>query len=218
MLSNCTILAVGHVSGGATKVTDGMALSLHIPKRLLKRIVWAVVFTTAGIAMAAYFGYRRFTLLPEVALAPKAGWEAMVVERVHQSATREGRTEWSLDAATAQYQVSEKKVLLTDLFVTFFTRDDQKVHLTSRHGTVRTDSHDMEAHGHVVIYNDAYRLETEKMAYSHDSRTITSDAPVKITGPAGDLMADSLILDLNTNRLVMRGHVHGTLASNETNN
>ena len=99
---------------------------------------------------------------------------------------------------------------------TFFTRDDQKVYLTARHGTVMTDSHDMEAHGNVVIYNDTYRLETEKMTYSHGSRVITSDDPVKIDGQAGDLTADSLRMDLNTNRLVMRGHVRGTLVSNQT--
>jgi hypothetical protein len=67
----------------------------------------------------------------------------------------------------------------------------------------------------VVILNEAYRLETDIIAYSHGQRVISSDSPVKITGQAGDLMADSLKLDLNTNRLVMKGHVHGTLAARE---
>jgi LPS export ABC transporter protein LptC len=180
-----------------------------------KRIRWAVLFVAAGIAVAAYFGYRRLAPLPEAVLAPRAGLEAMVVERVHQSATREGRTEWSLDAATARYQLSEKKVLLTDLSVTFFTRDDRKAYLTARNGAVWTDSHDMEAQGDVVIFNDAYRLETEKISYAHGPRIISSQDPVMITGQAGNLMADSLTLDLTTNRLVMRGHVRGTLAAPE---
>jgi LPS export ABC transporter protein LptC len=194
----------------------GMAASPHSPHRLLKRIALAVALVAAGIAAAAYFGYRRLSPLPELAVSPRPGLETMRVERVHQSATREGRTEWSLDAATAQYLLNEKKVLLTDLSVTFFTRDDQQVYLTARRGTLMTDSHDMEAHEEVVIYNDAYRLETEKMAYAHAARMITSDVPVKISGQAGELLADSLAVDLRANRLVMRGHVHGTLASNET--
>jgi LPS export ABC transporter protein LptC len=193
-----------------------MTAFLRIPQRSWKRVVLSVFLVAVGIATAAYLGYRRLSPLPELAVSPHSGMEAMVVERVHQSATREGRTEWSLDAATAQYRLPEKKVLLTELSVTFFTRDDQKVYLTARHGTVSTDSHDMEAHENVVIYNDAYRLEAEKMAYSHASRVIASDDPVKITGQAGDLAADSLTLDLNTNRLVMRGHVHGTLVATET--
>jgi LPS export ABC transporter protein LptC len=193
-----------------------MTVSLPIFRRFWKRIVLAAFFVAAGIAATVYFGYRQLSPLPELAVPGNTGLEAVVVERVHQSATRDGRTEWSLDAATGQYRLSEKKVLLTDLFVTFFTRDDQKVYLTARHGTVMTDSHDMEAHGNVVIYNDAYRLETEKMTYSHGSRVIASDGPVKINGQAGDLTADSLTMDLNANRLVMRGHVRGTLLSSRT--
>jgi len=212
-----------HFSGlGAAPETEqnefagGMTVSLHIFSRSWKRIVLIVFFVTVGIAATAYFGYRRLSPLPGLAVPSTTGLEAVVVERVHQSATREGRTEWSLDAATGQYRLSEKKVLLTDLFVTFFTRDDQKVFLTARHGTVMTDSHDMEAHGNVVIYNDTYRLETEKMTYSHGSRIITSDDPVRIKGQAGDLTADSLTMDLKANRLVMRGHVRGTLVSSQT--
>jgi LPS export ABC transporter protein LptC len=182
----------------------------------MKRIIRAGVFLAAGIAAAVYFGYRQLAPLPQLTLAPKAGREEMVVEGVHQSATRDGRTEWSLNAATAQYRMTEKKVLLTDLAVTFFTRDDQKVYLTAREGTVMTDSHDMETRGRVVIYNDLYRLETETMAYVNGSRMITSDVPVKITGPAGELMADSLAIDLNANRLVMKGHVQGILAASKT--
>lgn len=192
-----------------------MTISLPTFRRFWKRIGLVVFCVAVGIAAASYFGYRHLSPLPERAVSSDPGQEAMRVERVHQSATRDGRTEWSLDAATGQYRLSEKKVLLTDLFVTFFTRDDQKVYLTARHGTLMTDSHDMEAHGNVVIYNDAYRLETEKMTYSHGSRVIASDDPVKINGQAGDLTADSLTMDLKTNHLVMRGHVRGTLVSSQ---
>jgi lipopolysaccharide export system protein LptA len=89
------------------------------------------------------------------------------------------------------------------------------VYLTAQNGTVRTDSHDMEARNDVVVYNDLYRLETEQMNYAQASRRITSDTPVKITGQAGEITADALAMDLNTNRLVMRGHVRGTLSSPE---
>jgi hypothetical protein len=45
---------------------------------------------------------------------------------------------------------------------------------------------------------------------------ITSDVPVKIIGPAGEIMADSLAMDLNANRFVMKGHVQGILAASKT--
>jgi LPS export ABC transporter protein LptC len=193
-----------------------MAIPPHRTRQLLKRIVLAAVLVAAGIAAAVYLAYRQLAPIPELAVLPKAGLEEMVVEGVHQSATREGRTEWSLDAASAQYRLPEKKALLNDLSVTFFTRDEQKVYLTARQGTVMTDTHDMEAHGNVVIYNDLYRLETETISYAHGPRMITSDVPVKIIGPAGELLADSFAMDLNANRLVMKGHVQGILAARQT--
>jgi LPS export ABC transporter protein LptC len=186
------------------------------PRRLTRTVV-AVMILTAATAAVVYFGRQRLVSVVEPEPAPKTGSEAMVAERVHQSATRDGRTEWSLDAASAQYLLPEKKVLLKDLFVTFFTQDGQKVYLTARNGVVNKDSHDMEAHDDVVVYNDLYRLETERMNYAQGPRQITSDTPVKITGQAGEVLADSLAMDLNSNQLEMKGNVRGTLVSSDPN-
>ncbi len=192
-----------------------MPIPQRATRRRLTRAVLAVTIVIVATAAAAYFIRQRLIAVVEPGPAPKAGSETMVAERIHQSATRDGRTEWNLEAGSAQYLLSEKKVLLQDLFVTFFTRDGQTVYLTARNGTVRTDSHDMEARDDVVVYNDLYRLETEQMNYEQASRRITSDTPVKITGQAGEITADALVMDLNTNRLVMRGHVRGTLSPAE---
>jgi LPS export ABC transporter protein LptC len=202
--------------GAVPDIAGNMDLPPLRTQGLVRRIVLAASLVAAGIAAAVYLGYRQLAPIPELAVSPKAGPEEMVVEGVHQSATREGRTEWSLDAATAQYRLTEKKVLLNEMSVTFFTQNEQKVYLTARQGTVMTDSQDMEANGNVVIYNDLYRLETETISYAHGPRMITSDLPVKIRGPAGELLADSFAMDLNANRLVMKGHVQGILAASQT--
>lgn len=183
--------------------------------RRRKQAAAAGIIFIAALAAAVYFGYQRLVSVMKPEQSASAPTEAMVVERIRQSATRDGRTEWSLEAASAQYLLSEKKVLLQDLFVTFFTQEGQKVYLTARHGTVMTDSHDMEAHDDVVVYNELYRLNAERMTYAQDTRVITCDTPVKIASQAGEILADSLAMDLKTNRLVMKGHVHGTRVSSE---
>jgi LPS export ABC transporter protein LptC len=188
-------------------------MQIHRGRR--KRAAAAGIILVSALAAAVYFGYQRLTSVVMPELSASAAPQAMVVERIHQSATRDGRTEWTLDAAAAQYLLADKKVLLTDLFVTFFTQEGQKVYLTARRGTVMTDSHDMEAHDDVVVYNELYRLNAERMTYAQSLRVITCDTPVKITGQAGEILADGLTMDLNTNRLVMKGHVHGTLVSRD---
>ena len=181
-------------------------------RRRLKRAALTAMVLSAIIAAAALVRQRLISVAqPEEGL--KTGSDALVVERIHQTSTRDGRTEWSLEAASAQYLMPEKKIMLKDLSVTFFGQDGQQVFLRSRSGTVQTDSHDMEARDDVEIHNDLYRLETEQIQYAHGARMITSESPVKLTGPAGDIMADSLSVDLKSNRLVLKGHVHGTLVA-----
>ena len=171
------------------------------------RLFMAVAVIGLAVAAGVYYHHRRPDPLSELVKTPEAAMEGMIIAGIHQSATRDGRTEWSLDAATGQYILAENKILLRDLTVTFYTKTGRKVFLTAKRGTVRTDTHDMEAHEDVVARDDLYRLETEKMRYQHESRLIEMDAPVKISGQAGEISGDSLAIDLNTNIMVMQGNV-----------
>jgi LPS export ABC transporter protein LptC len=180
---------------------------------LLRRTLWIGAVLVLGTAGAVWFGTRRLATVPGPApSAPPAG-VGMVLDRIHQTATREGRTEWSLDALSAQFLQSERRVLLKEPSVTFFLKDGGKVFLTAERGEVATDTNDMQAEGDVVIRNELYRLETAKVSYRHGPRVIESQTPVKIRGRSGELTADGLFFDLNTNQVTMGGNVRGTLVS-----
>jgi lipopolysaccharide export system protein LptA len=172
----------------------------------------AALVVACGLATAVYVGYRRPSPPDDGDSPPALTPESMTIAGIHQSASRDGRTQWSLDAASGQYRLSEKKVLLQDLHVTFFTRQGREVFLTAKHGTVMTDSNDMEAHDEVVARNELYRLETQRLTYRHEARVIESDTAAKITGPAGEISGDALSINLDTNQMVLKGHVLGTLA------
>jgi lipopolysaccharide export system protein LptC len=189
-----------------------MTFSLPVRRRAT-RVLIAAIMLSAAAATALYLVRRHATSVVPSEGSGKAAGDALVVERIQQTSTRDGRTEWSLEAASAQYLMAEKRMIFKDVAVTFFTEDGQRVHLTSRNGSVQTESHDVVAHDGVVIYNDLYRMETEEMNYSQAARMITSQTPVKISGQAGELTADSLSLDLAANRLIMKGNVRGTLVS-----
>jgi LPS export ABC transporter protein LptC len=145
--------------------------------------------SSISIAAAVYFGSRHLATLPEQIAAPAPSAGGMVIAGVHQSAARDGRTEWILDARSATYFPDGKKFQLSDPSVTFFRADGQKVFLTARRGTVLTDSHDMDASEDVVIWNDTHRLETESIRYQYADRLIESQDPVRQR--YGDLTADT---------------------------
>lgn len=177
--------------------------------RRWKRRALFLVLTAAAAAAAVYFGKRQLDFLsspPPAREAAETG-AGMLLERIHQTATRDGRTEWVLDAEKAHYLPGEKKVLLSGVSVLYYLKDGGTVRLTADEGAVFTDSNDMRAAGNVVVFNDLYRLETQAIDYAHAARRIRSRSPVKITHRTAEITADALELDLGENRLSLDGHV-----------
>jgi LPS export ABC transporter protein LptC len=186
------------------------SLKANKPKR--RRLFFAACLIIAvGIAAAVYFGQRRLPLPWLLAASVKPGTQGMTVTGIHQSATHEGRTEWILDAVAGEYRLSEKKILLNELTVTYFPKDGPQVWLTAKRGELDTDTHDMEAYEDVVVRNDVYRLETDKICYRHEPRLIETDTRSTITSRSGEISGDSLSIDLNTNQMIMEGNVQSSL-------
>jgi LPS export ABC transporter protein LptC len=152
--------------------------------------------------------------VPEAISAPIQEGASMSVGRIHQTSTRDGKKEWTLEADSAYYVESDKQVVLKDLAVTFFLEDNGEVYLTGDQGILNTDSNDIEVSGHVVIKNKYYRLTTENLSYRHDRRILFSDVPVTVSGNSTEISAGSGSLDLNTKQIVLEGNVEGTFAAN----
>jgi LPS export ABC transporter protein LptC/lipopolysaccharide transport protein LptA len=182
-----------------------------LTSRLFRRVLPVLGIVGLGITAAVYFGSRYLATVPEHIAAPAPSAGGMLIDGVHQSAARDGRTEWILDARSATYFPDGKMFQLSEPHVTFFRADGQKFFLTARRGTVLTDSHDMDASEGVVIWNDTYRLETESIRYRYADRLIESLSPVQVTTSTGELTADTLSANLKTNRMAFSGHVQGVL-------
>jgi len=188
-----------------------MAPPTQLTSRLFKRILPVLGMVGLGIAAAVYFGSRHIATVSEQIAAPARSAGGMLIDGVHQSAARDGRTEWILDARSATYFPDDKKFQLSEPNVTFFRADGQKFFLTARRGTVLTDSHDMDANEDVVIWNDTYRLQTDSIQYRYAERLIESQNQINVTTHTGDLTADTLSVNLKTNRMAFSGHVQGLL-------
>lgn len=179
------------------------------PPRKPTRRRWAVALLVLAAGVGVYYLVRPRLNLPEVGAIERVDTAGMTVQNIHQSSTRDGRTEWSLEAATARYQLAEKRILLEGMRVTFYPKEGGEVYLTARNGTVATDTENMEARGEVVAWNEQYRLETDELSYRHDTRVIASPVRSRIASATGEIAGDTLRIDLNTNELTMEGRVRG---------
>jgi LPS export ABC transporter protein LptC/lipopolysaccharide transport protein LptA len=181
-------------------------------KRHLK-IGAVVAVLVLGTAAAVMVGTRWLLPIaqPTAPETPAAASSAMVIDGIQQTAARDGVTEWVLNARSGTLLQAEKKFLLVEPHVTFFRPDGQSFLLSARHGAVSTDSHDMEAEGDVEIWNDRYRIRTERVRYAHADRVIEADRPVKITGDRREITADTGSVDLKANRVRLEGEVQGEI-------
>lgn len=180
------------------------------PKKL-KLFLLSVILITLGVILSIFVGQRRAYDKENHIVSYVQSKANISIGKVHQTATRNGITEWNLDAASVEYIDKSNQAIFQDLSVTFYLKDKTKVYLTANQGILETDSNDIEVLGNVVVKNEYYSLKTENLHYKHNSRIIFSKVPVKISGNSLDFVADSMSLNLITNKTLLQGRVKGTL-------
>ena len=183
------------------------------PKKI-KILLLATILITIGGVIGIYIGFRQDPKIAESvpeSIEPDA---TLSIGKIHQTATRKGKKEWSLEASSAHYIDKTSQMVLKDLSVIFFLKDNNEVTLTADRGILKTESNDIAVSGNVVLNNKEYKLLTEKLNYAHARRVLYSSAPVIITGTSSQLAADSISFDLNSNKITMEGSVEATIAKN----
>ncbi len=193
-----------------------MNISPHRKSKKLKYVLLSIVLIAVGIIIVVYMGYRRLSQAPELIVSALQDGADMSIGRIHQTATRDGKREWSLEAASALYMEDEKQVILNELSVTFYLDDGDEVYLSAERGVLNTDSNDIEVSGNIIIKKDTYQLTTEKLNYENKRRLIFTHSPVLLTGEDARVSANSASLDLNTKTILLKGNVESTLSQNSS--
>jgi LPS export ABC transporter protein LptC len=175
-------------------------------------IFLTLVLVAIGTVAAVYIGYRQVSSAPEQLLSSIKDGADLSLGKIRQTATRDGKKEWSLEAGSAHYIENDKKAVLKDLFITYFLKDNHEVYLEAQEGILQTDTNDIEFSGNVVIRNEDYQLKTRKMSYEHERRIIYSNDPVQISGEAVELSAKSIKYDLNLNKIILAGDVEAAIS------
>jgi LPS export ABC transporter protein LptC len=189
-----------------------MVLRKHKKTKKISLILAAIILVTLGTIAAVFIGYRRVSEAPEKLLSSIKEGAKLSLGKIRQTATRDGKKEWSLEADSANYIDTQDKVVLKKMFVTYFIEDHGEVYLHADDGTLHTDTNDIEFSGNVVIKNEDYRLNTDKLSYEHERRIIFTDDPVHILGESAEISADSLEYDLKQNKIVLTGNVTATIS------
>ena len=170
-----------------------------------------VILVSVGTVVSVVLGYRQVSNAPETLLTSIKEGANLSLGKIRQTATRDGKKEWSLEADSANYMEAENKVDLKNLSVVYFLKDNREVYLKADRGILQTDTNDIEFSGNVVVKNEAYQMNTEHLNYEHGRRIIICDQPIRIWGQGAELTAESAQYDLNADKIVLKRNVVATV-------
>ena len=180
-------------------------------RRLMQRILLSIAVLALVATVSVFIGYRRLTRDPEALLELVQQEADMQLNKIRQTATKNGIHEWRLGAESATLMEKHKTMLLVRPDVEFFMDDGDNVHLTAEQGIIYTDSSRMQVSGQVSANTSRYRFQTEALDYDPAQRELRADTSVKLTGPSLTLRADSMAMDLKTNVTRFEGAVEGNI-------
>jgi LPS export ABC transporter protein LptC len=191
---------------------SGIVLLGFTKNKKLSVILLLVILVTIGIITTVFIGYKQVVTAPEQLLSSIKDGANLSLGKIRQTATRNGKKEWSLEAGSAHYIEKDKTAVLKDLFITYFLKDNREVYLEAEEGILQTDTNDIEFSGNVVIKNDEYQLRTRRLSYEHERRVIFSKDPVQISGEDVELSAKSIEYDLNLDTIILAGKVEAAIS------
>jgi len=180
--------------------------------KILKGILLVVVLLGFAGVVATFVTYRKsfdnseklVDMLPENTQVSMGAFE--------HTATKDGRTQWHLEAASASLMNGKKRLVLQTPSVVFFRENGRKVFLTAETGVLQTNTNNITVSGNVVARSAGYRFETDSAVYDHNRRFLTSETPVKITSERAELAADTMTFDLGTNKATFNGNIRGVFS------
>jgi LPS export ABC transporter protein LptC len=180
-----------------------------VNRKKMTFILAVVILLVVSAISAVFINYRKMMTRAEVQLANLSEDVSISIGTVHHTATRDGITEWQIDAKSAEYIPGKQEVLFKDVNAVFFVENNRKVTLIADQGILKKDTNDIEVTGNVLVIDDMFQLKTSRLVYDHQSRVMTTSARVEVKSDSWDLEADSMRLDLNTRKTRFEGKVIG---------
>jgi LPS export ABC transporter protein LptC len=184
-------------------------MSLIRPRNLLLVLALLLAGVLAAIVMSRY---RPPAVVKEVSRALPTGVD-VALQEINYTHTEGGVARWRLMAKQVEHRATEKLTIVSEPSLTFYADDGtEQGTLKARTGKVNADFSVVEAEGAVeVVSRSGYTLHAEHLTYRSDDRSIRTEAPVRLTSSELQLDGVGLVLNLDTQRLLIPARVHAVV-------
>jgi len=135
-----------------------------------------------------------------------------IIEDFRLQETVDGRMFYDLTAEKAYVFEDANRIDVTQPRVRFYDDECQMTStLTAESGSVNSKTSDLVAHTNVLVKTrDSTTLETDSLVWRNKERLITTDAPVNMRSPSGNVSGVGLTSDADLRRIEIRNTVQAT--------
>ena len=182
-----------------------------VTSRIIKRVLLAIMLVGIAGVVFTFVSYRKTFDNPEKLGTMLPQDTQVSMQSFEHTASRDGKTQWHLEAESASL-MGQKKLVLDTPAVVFYRENGKNIYLTAESGVLNKQTNNITMTGNVVARTDEYRFEADSAVYDHNRRLLNSQTPVKISGRQGELMADTMTYDLGTNQATFNGNVQGVFS------
>ena len=126
---------------------------------------------------------------------------------VEQTTTEKAKS-WELFAKEIAFYDTARLALVKQLRAEFFPRDVETLHLTAERGRINSSTGDMTVEGHVLLRPLwGYDLATAVLHWDAASRTLHTEAEVRISAEMVDIMGTGFSGDVDRQRFALQRQV-----------
>jgi len=175
-----------------------------------KSLLLILLVSTALIL--AGFIFKNFKRLPDsISVDITKDGVDVGIKNFHLVEEEAGRKKWELEAAEAQILESKDMMKLKGFRVTFFQKKAGNVKLTADEGVVTNKRKDMEAFGNVLVTNGELILASRTLKCESDSKRVTTQDPVEVTGKNFKVTGEGLVSHLDEEKVEILKNVKMTI-------
>ncbi|RJP75741.1 MAG: LPS export ABC transporter periplasmic protein LptC [Desulfobacteraceae bacterium] len=184
---------------------------MPVSSQKIKAVLLILIFLTLGAVAFLFIGFRILSNNPEILIDTMKDHVTLSIQNLHQTATRDGKQEWTLEAESASLVQAENRSLLENLSIVFFLENQNNARLTADKGVLENNTSDFTVTGKVVLTNPDYQLLTEELHYNHKDRILFTTVPADISGKSMHFRAEKTTFYIYSHQARLEGKVKGTI-------